>query len=197
MGKKSQKELCNIYNTHNFTSKNKNIKPQIEQGVILWYLYILLGKNKEHLKVKAENIEHSGSWRSTKPPLFTHWYVLLNLFISSMWMMCLGGMHAPHMCGGQRSTEWSQFSYSTFAWILWIVLACFHSLSHFIRSLTDILNLFSFCSLWYLYAHSWQGLNAHTVPFNYWQSSPRNIQKQSIRKIHLENTYHIPCYNSQ
>lgn len=35
MGKKSQKELCDIYNAHNFTSKNKNIKPQIEQGVIL------------------------------------------------------------------------------------------------------------------------------------------------------------------
>lgn len=57
MGKKSQKELCDIYNAHNFTSKNKNIKPQIQQGVILWYLYILPGKNKEHLKVKAENIE--------------------------------------------------------------------------------------------------------------------------------------------
>lgn len=57
MGKKSQNELCDIYNAHNFTSKNKNIKPQIEQGVILWYLYILPGKNKEHLKVKAENIK--------------------------------------------------------------------------------------------------------------------------------------------
>lgn len=136
---------CVTFIMHTILLKNKDIKPQIEQGVILWYLY---SKNKEHLKVEAGNTEQSGNWSSTKP-LFTHWYVFLNLFIIIVWMMCLGGMHAPHMCGGQRSTVWSQFSYSIFAWIPGIVQAC-----HFTSSLTDTLNLWSFCLLWHSHAHS-------------------------------------------